>query len=180
MMENFDNSDISHEAFYSVLEETLLKCQATHSKVTVEQEVTTHVIDGRLFTVQSYDMNGQPFLKIKFWVGVNDTRLFYITYIETSASKCKEIFQFCFGGAVKVGWAINYEAIVGFPLTTTSVWATCQSNEYLMERPRPNLPEELTRKGRFWAVDIAMMVQSQIRTMERHFIMCSKYNPEPL
>lgn len=180
MMEYFDNSDINHDTFYSVLNETLLKCQATHGKVTVEHEDTTHVIDGRLFTVQSYDMNGDPFMKVKFWVGVNDTRLFYITYIEASAGQCKEIFQFCFGGAEKVGWCLNYESIVGFKQVTTSVWATCQSPHYLMERPRPNMPEELTRTGRFWAVDIAMMVQSQIRTMERHYVMCSAFNPEPL
>lgn len=180
MMDYFDNSDINHETFYNVLSETLLKCQATNGKVTVEQEQTTHVIDGRLFTVQSYDMEGNPFMKVRFWVGVNDKRLFYISYIEVSASRCKEIFQFCFGGAEKAGWNVNYECIVGFKQTTTSVWATCLSPDYLMERPRPNMPEELTRTGRFWAVDIAMMVQSQIRTMERHFVMCSDFNPEPL
>lgn len=180
MMENFDNSNINHDTFYSVLQETLLKCQATHGKVTVEQEATTHVIDGRLFTVQSHDLAGKPFLKVKFWVGVNDKRLFYITYIELAPIQCKEIFQFCFGGAESAGWKMNYECIVGYAAPTTSVWATVESAEYLMERPRPNLPEEFTRAGRFWAVDIAMMVQSQIRTMERHFVKCSGYNPEPL
>jgi hypothetical protein len=180
MMDYFDNSDINHDTFYSILEETLNKCQATHGKVKVTQEKTTHVIDGRLFTVRSSHADGSPFLEAKFWVGVNDRRLFYITYLEKDAKECEEVFKFCFGGAEKAGWSLNYENIVGFTNLTTSVWATCLCPEYLMERPRPNMPEELTRAGRFWAVDISMMVQSQLRTMERHGVRCSTATPEPL
>jgi hypothetical protein len=179
-LDYFDNSDVSHETFYAVLMDIIGKCQATHGKVEVTRVPTTFVIDGSLFTIKAPGFGGQPGLEVKFWVGVNDRRIFYITYVEDDPTRCKDAFQFCFGGAEKAGWSINYECIVGFPKTTTSIWATVFSDEYLMERPRPGQDEEFTRAGRFWAVDIAMMLQSQIRTMERHFIKCSPYNPEPL
>lgn len=180
MNDYFDNSDISHETFYEVLADALSKCRASFGFVTVQHEKTTYVLDGHLFNVQSYDGQGKEHLKLKFWVGVNDKRLFYITYVEETPAQCRDVFSFCFGGAAKAGWEMNYESIVGLEPSTTSVWGTCMSDHYLMERPRPGLPEEFTRSGRYWAIDIAMMVQSQIRTMERHNMECSQFNPEPL
>jgi hypothetical protein len=179
-LDYYDNSDVSHETFYEVLKDTIGKCQATHGKVEVTRQPTTFVVDGSLFSVKTVGFNGGPGIEVKFWVGVNDRRLFYITYVEADPASCKDIFQFCFGGAEKAGWSVNYECIVGFAKTTTSIWATVFSDEYLMERPRPGQDAEFTRAGRFWAVDIAMMLQSQIRTMERHFTLCSPYDPEPL
>jgi hypothetical protein len=180
MKDYFDNSNINHDTFYEVLEEYLKKCRASYGFVDVKHERTTYVIDGRLFTVQSYDGDGNPMLQIKFWVGVNDKRLFYITYVTELPEKCKDVFAFCFGGAEKICWQFNYEPIFWHKTQATSIWGTCISENYLMERPRPGLPEEFTRSGRFWATDIAMMVQSQIRTMERYGMECSEFNPEPL
>lgn len=174
-----DSSVIFHDKFYRALDESLSKCIATHGPVTVESVKTSYVIEGRLYTVKSRGADGSPLVEVKFWTGVNDKRLFFITYIGEKPDYCKDLFQFTFGGAEKICWEFNYEAINGEALGT-SIWGTCKSDGYLMERPRPNLPEELTRTGRFWATDIAMMVQSQIRTMERNDIKCLARNPEPL
>lgn len=144
----------------------------------IEVKSTDYVLDGRTFSVQT--SAGE----FPFWVGVNGPRLFFIAYISgADAQLAKEQFAFCFGGAAKVGWEMNYEPIDG----GVSIWATCMT-----DRALPLVLEDankivdfkakasLTQEGAFWVNDIAMMVQSWVRTCERKNIQRHELEPAPL
>ena len=122
----------------------------------------------------------------RFWLGINGPRLFFIVYVKgIDADRAREAFSFCFGGAKKVGWEVNYE-----PLDNgVSVWATCMTDRSIpmLEKSLHNTRGVnrdpvlfLAEYGQFWATDIAMMVQSWVRTSERLGIECHDKEPAPL
>jgi hypothetical protein len=117
---------------------------------------TAYVIRGNAVNIAT--ATGQ----FPFWVGVNGRRLFFIANVSVDPKAAEHAFQFCFGGAQAVGWKINYQPIEG----GTSIWGTCMTTDGVVARSaveRCSLSEE----GLFWATDIAMMVQSWVRTCER-------------
>jgi hypothetical protein len=156
-------------------------------RVNVFSEHTEYVISGRVYKVES------SFGSWSMWVGLNGPRIFYIAYIGCGAREARETFAFCFGGAEKVGWEFNYEPAADLNGNFVSIWGSCMAD---MDRPmvvvdhdspiRPYLnasaespstlvsananrrPAVVTPYGEFWITDIALMVQSYIRTCERH------------
>lgn len=140
----------------------------------VSMQPTSYVLHGRTCWMES---SAGVF---PFWVGVNGPRLFFITYMAgISPEQAKEAYAFCFGGAEKVGWLINYEPIEG----GISIWANVMTDRKtpLSENAefRSNA-HTLTEEGVFWVTDIALMVQSWIRTSERLGYKCHTTEPAPL
>lgn len=150
----------------------------THPEVQMTD--TAYVLPGR--TCWLTTASGE----FKFWVGINGPRLFFIAWMaDITPERAKDVFQFCFGGAEKVGWQVNYEPLDGGGV---SVWANCMTDP---DKPLTAPSDSagfttaqsnytLTDDGLFWVTDIAMMVQSWIRTSERHAIKCHPKEPAPL
>jgi hypothetical protein len=156
-----------HHQFFVELENACKRIIGMSGEhLTVRMKPTEYVISGYSITVTTNE--GLPF---PFWIGVNGPRLFFIAYVDATPEIATHAFQFCFGGARKVGWDVNYEKID----SGTSIWATCMT-----DRDRPLSGESITEEGRFWAADIAMMVQSWVRTCERNQIRRHKLEPAPL
>ncbi len=135
---------------------------------------TSYVLDGRTYSLTS---GGAEYA---FWIGINGPRLFFIAYVkDVEQDEARQAFSFCFGGAQKVGWEMNYE-----PLDNgVSIWASCMTDRnrpLSAGSPSPAEPLQLTAEGEFWATDIAMMVQSWVRTCERLKIRCHDLEPAPL
>lgn len=146
----------------------------------VSMKETTYVLNGRTYTVHT------PGGEFAFWFGVNGPRLFFIIFVKgVTHGDAQEAFSFCFGGAAKVGWQLNYEPIDG----GVSIWATCMTDQG-KALIAPNSKSTvgagsipilaITDYGDFWVTDVAMMVQSWIRTSERRGIMCHEMEPAPL
>lgn len=164
---------------YSALAEVCRRIVCTDGMLaTVEVKPTNYVLDGRTFVVRT-SSGDYP-----FWLGVNGPRLFFIAYVTgVDAEAAQREFAFCFGGAAKVGWEMNYEPIEN----GVSIWATCMT-----DRTLPLVIEDknvtinngrkgvLTQEGAFWVNDIAMMVQSWVRTCERKSIRRHEMEPAPL
>jgi hypothetical protein len=129
-------------------------------RVTVSSKEAGSILDGRMFMVRTEHGD------FPFWIGINGPRLFFIAYIaDIDEERAKSVFRFCFGGAEKVGWQVNYQEIDG----GVSLWATCMTSAAL----------PLTLNG-FWGRDIALMVQAWIHTCEREQIQRHKLDPVPL
>ncbi|MES2741373.1 MAG: hypothetical protein V4754_10540 [Pseudomonadota bacterium] len=147
----------------------------------VSMAPTSYVLDGRTYSLTSAGAD------YAFWIGINGPRLFFIAYVkDVQQEQARQAFSFCFGGAQKVGWEMNYE-----PLDNgVSIWASCmtdrnrplsQAHSSTSSEPNePNEPLRLTAEGEFWVTDIAMMVQSWVRTCERLQIRCHDMEPAPL
>lgn len=146
----------------------------------VSMTESSYVISGMDYQVKT--ANGA----FRFWLGVNGPRLFFIVYSKgIDANRAHEVFSFCFGGAEKIGWEINYELIEN----GVSIWATCMTDRNMpLIELKPHSTRGLshdpvfglTDYGQFWATDIAMMVQSWVRTSERSGIECHDKEPAPL
>ena len=108
----------------------------------------------------------------RLWIGLNINRLFVIYFVPCAgngrsaaelATELKNVFRYTFGGAEKVGYAINFEAVEpadgheGF----VSIWMTVTAEGDFLYSPREKL---------FWAQDIAMMTESFLRTAARNNI----------
>ena len=158
----------SYNSFYAELEGACARIvSASGDLVEVDMKKTEYVLPGH--TVEITTKHGSSF---PFWVGVNGPRIFFIAYVTAEPTEAKNAFQFCFGGAQKVGWEMNYEGIN----SGTSIWATVMT-----DKTRPLIAgSELTDEGHFWATDIAMMVQSWVRTCERLNIKRHELDPAPL
>lgn len=130
---------------------------------------TDYVVNGYTFVVESGEN------RYAFWLGVNGPRLFFVTYVVAEKSVAKEVFNFCLGGAEKVGWGFNFEPTGDGEIL--SIWGSCMTD---VSRPLAQFSPtvrangqpivELTAHGVFWMTDIAMMAQSLIRTSERQKI----------
>lgn len=150
------------------------------AQASVEMAKTKFVVDGRIFRVRC---GANTF---RFWFGANGPRLFFIVYMhKINPSNACDAFAFCFGGAAKVGWELNYEPIEN----GVSIWATCmteratplvQPASHVSQGLSDNQSYEVTADGHFWATDVAMMVQSWIRTSERLGFACHEMEPAPL
>ena len=152
------------------------------SPIDVVYTPTDFVTSGGLFTCRSKSVS----LEKKIWVGINGPRLFFIVYVDKSdIEEAKNIFNFCFGGAKRVGWDFYYERVNNDVL---SIWGTLMTdratplvseNPNLSKSGRPAL--DATEEGLFFLTDIAIMAQSFIRTCERHLISAPpEMNPAPL
>ena len=147
---------------------------------TVTIKETSYVLTGRTYTLSTAQGD------FSFWFGANGPRLFFIAYVAgLEPNKAQDAFAFCFGGTAKVGWQLNYEPIEN----GVSIWATCMTDESrTLVQPKANCTTglsaepifEMTEYGSFWVTDIAMMVQSFIRTSERCGIACHAMEPAPL
>lgn len=170
-----------YKRFFDQVEERLQRIRPMKGCVTVSRKVTNFVMDGEHFTVGSDDPAFAD-MAITFWLGLNEHRMIFITYLNRDQEECREIFQFCFAGAEKAGWSINYEALdhhmVGAVLSGCSVWANCSSDQPMVDCRSEH--GSLTPAGYFWATDVAMMVQSILRTAERHEVASLEKMPEPL
>jgi hypothetical protein len=149
------------DAFNDEIHETCSRIIAVSGeRVTVSSKEAGYILDGRIFTVRT-ECGDFP-----FWIGVNGPRLFFIAYVaDIDEVRARTVFRFCFGGAEKVGWQVNYQKIDG----GVSLWATCMTSAAL----------PLTLDG-FWGRDIALMAQAWVRTCEREQIQRHKLDPAPL
>lgn len=161
--------------FLDRVEAKLRKARSTDGGVDLVRRPTEFVLEGEEFTMYPTHDGVRGEIGITFWLGVNERRLFFISYIQRSAADCKEAFRFCFGGACKVGWEFSYEPLKRDIMDGCSVWGTCMADGALVDNAC-----ELTSDGLFWATDIAMMAQSMLRTAEREAIVCMDLPPEPL
>lgn len=142
----------------------------------VDSKPTAYVIEGRIFNVTT------KLGRFTFWVGINGPRLFFIVNMKNiSVEEAEKTFSFCFGGAEKVGWNTNYQPMYN----GVSIWSTCTTDRdralsILRDESADPIAVELTEEGLFWVTDIAMMVQSWIRTCERTKMVCHDIDPAPL
>ncbi len=170
-----------YKRFFDQVEERLNRIRPMKGSVTVNRRPTNFVMDGEHFTVGSDDSDYVD-MAITFWLGLNEHRMIFITYLNREQDDCKQIFQFSFAGAEKAGWSINYEALdhhmAGGVLSGCSVWGSCSSNQAMVDWSSEH--GNLTPAGHFWATDVAMMVQSVLRTAERHGVASLEKMPEPL
>jgi len=186
-----------HNTINPFFKEILVACNRIRamdgSTVFVSQKSTNYVVPGHTYTVSHQDK------AMSFWVGVNDKRMFFIVYNNIDQETAKDKFQFTFGGSTKAGWQINYENIeitnkdpsISSELKGVSIWGSCTSEQPLTEKKdrqedfesgfNVKQIEVLSTTGKYWATDIAMMVQSWFRTCERFKIEGIKgMEPEPL
>jgi hypothetical protein len=183
MSTNFDVGDAlkMQSAFLDRLRECLGRVVSMDGqRVTITETPTEYVIGGRIYHVKS------SFGTWPTWVGLNGPRIFYIAYATAKANEAKDAFAFCFGGAEKVGWEFNYEPSADMNGDFVSLWGTCMTDGdkplAFMDKDVPisaaplgsgpihgikTRPPSVTAYGDFWVTDIAMMVQSYIRTCER-------------
>ncbi len=151
-----------------------------NDNLSVSNLITEYVISGRQYDL--VPLLGNSETVFRFWIGVNVDRLFFITYIaEVTTEEAKEKFKFTFGGAEKVGWQMQYERIDG----GVSIWGVCVAEDNLCAfsetiRVDNMAVAQLTKRGLFWATDIAMMAQSFVRTCEREGIATHSLAPAPL
>jgi hypothetical protein len=142
----------------------------------IESRATEYVIEGRTIIVRT--RNGD----FPFWVGLNGPRIFFIAYVaDIEKELAQQTYKFTFGGAAKIGWAISCESLAG----GVSIWGTLDGDfecPLAVAEPQQVGPAvaRLTKHGRFWAVDIAMMVQSWVRTSQRANITRHELDPAPL
>ena len=116
---------------------------------------------------------------VPVWIGVNCGRIIFIVRLAEKPDRCREVFEFAFGGAAKVGWSFHYEPTQSGE--DTSVWGTVETNSLFVEGRHDTIPgPNLTRDGAFWANDTALMMQSAIRTIQRENVTLSTMMPEPL
>lgn len=175
-MENHKDLNV----FLYRVEQKLRAIRSTHGGVEVTRRRTDFVLAGEEFTlrptrdgvVESEDAG------IRFWLGVNELRMFFITYVNGTAEDSKETFKFSFGGACKVGWEFSHEPLEIDVLARCSIWGTCMAAEPLVIHDESG--PVISSAGRFWATDIAMMAQSMLRTAERKNVFCLDLAPEPL
>lgn len=142
--------------------------------------VTHYVIPGREFNLN----DGAD--SLVFWVGLNGGRIFFISRFVGKPEELKAAFLFSFGGAAKIGWDFHYEPVT-LEGHETSIWGTVDTGKALTEivgeRERSHElhpADRLTNDGCFWVNDIAMMLQSLLRTSQRHGIKNSSSSPAPL
>lgn len=114
-------------------------------------------IFGHLFQLVS------PKLTFKVWVGLYVHRVFIIYFVKSDGSedfvdKIRELYQFTFGGAQKVGFDASYEVFEVQGESFLSIWLTAPTEKDLLTNPMEKL---------FWAQDVAMMTESFIRTSVR-------------
>lgn len=180
-MNEFEDIPISnYKRFFDQVEERLLRIRPMKGGVTVKRRATNFVMDGEHYTVASDDPDFAD-MAIVFWLGLNEHRMIFITYLDRDKSDCTEIFKFCFAGALKAGWSINFEELdhhMVEVLSGCSVWGGCSADEPMVDMRSEHA--SLTRAGNFWATDVAMMVQSILRTAERNGVASLSRLPEPL
>lgn len=170
-----------YKCFFDEVEKRLRRIRPMKGGVTVTRKPTNFVMDGEHFTVGSDDPDFSE-MAITFWLGLNEHRMIFITYLNREKVECEQVFQYCFSGATKAGWGINYEALdhhmVGGVLSGCSVWGSCSASQPMVDWARSD--GLLTPGGHFWATDVAMMVQSILRTAERNDVASLEKLPEPL
>lgn len=171
----------AYKRFFDEVQERLERIRPMKGGVLVRRSPTNFVMDGEHFFVSS-DHSDYSQIEIAFWLGVNEHRMIFITYLNRRKGECEEIFQFCVAGAKKAGWDINFEgldsAVVGQMLDGCSIWGSCTADQPMVDSRYEN--GSLTPAGHFWATDVAMMVQSILRTAERNQIASLDKVPEPL
>ncbi len=168
---SFSAHDNKSIFFLKSLEERFQKIIGMDGKqVEVVFSISDYVIPGVLIKVKSDN------LCLPTWVGVNGGRIFFIVRLKCDPEKSEKIMKFAFGGASKVGWSFFYqEASEG----ETSVWGTLENKKSFVKESSVGVLS-LTKNGFFWSNDIAMMMQSAFRTIEREEILTSNKDPEPL
>jgi hypothetical protein len=141
--------------------------------VTVTAAPSNYVVPGADIVVADSGAN------VPVWIGVNCGRIIFIVRLAEKPDRCREVFEFAFGGAAKVGWSFHYEPTQSGE--ETSVWGTVETNALFVEGRHDTIPgATLTRDGAFWGNDTALMMQSAIRTIQRENVSLSAMMPEPL
>jgi hypothetical protein len=162
--------------FFDEVEQRMALIRSTHGTVSISRKATDFVLDGEQYTVTAI-ADGQPGISVTFWLGLNMHRLHFITYLNQDKSTCEDRFAFCFGGAKKVGWEFFFEPLSREMVDGCSIWGTCNTDAGMVSY---QFESSVTDHGRYWACDIAMMVQSLLRTAERFNVACMDIPPEPL
>jgi hypothetical protein len=181
-----DEAGMIAEAFFKEVAkacERIVTMDGDHPSISIKP--TAYVIDGRTISVKT----GRG--EFPFWLGLNGHRIFFIVYMgEIDVTAAKDFYKFTFGGAHKMGWDVNVEPIAD----GVSIWCTFTSDPskplaFSNEadgRPAGSAASDqqdeagITKEGLFWAADIAMMVQSWIRTSERGNLIRHDMDPAPL
>lgn len=174
--------------FYQAVEQGCMRIVATgNDPVAATTMMTEFVISGRKYELSV--RNGSDMNKYRFWLGVNVSRLFFITNLaDIDTETAKKKFHITFGGAERCGWVINYEpipkgvAIVGM-CDVGDDYTTVEDDLCILPtagNDGARVKPELTRKGLFWATDICLMVQSLLRTCERENVRSHNLPPAPL
>jgi len=117
----------------------------------------------------------------RFWVGVNVFKLSVVFFVRPNCSDSEdpvevvqEIFRYSMGGAEAQGYSVNFEAAHLSNETFVSIWCTVNADRDFLLFPS---------KKTFWSNDIAMMLQSLVRTGTRqkaHVSLITQAMPQPL
>lgn len=75
--------------------------------VTVTAAASAYVVPGADIVVSDAGAS------VPVWIGVNCGRIIFIVRLAEAGERCKDVFEFAFGGASKVGWSFHYEPTAG-------------------------------------------------------------------
>jgi hypothetical protein len=132
----------------------------TDAATLTAKDVGEKDIFGNLFLLEG--ANG---FRFKLWVGLNVYRIFVIYFVDATdkdagyTDRLREIFQFTFGGAEKIGFHTFWERAHPDGEDVVSIWMSATVKESFLTSPTEKL---------FWAQDVAMMTQSFLRTALRY------------
>lgn len=170
----------------STLPKQLKKIKHTKNDTTSIQVLSDIDIFGRGYRLS---IDSKDYL---LWFGLNVKRLFsiYFVVVDTENNHFKtntnynssatdyvkwlqeDVFKFTFGGAIKVGYSVNFELVKVDSVDLVSIWCTNNCEKDFLFSSSEKL---------FWAQDLAMMTESFIRTSLRKNIKIShKIQPAPL
>ena len=148
-------------------------------RVSVKYTFTDYVIPGCLFTVTT-DTGSYP-----FWVGVNGSRLSFVSYLSSSQIRMQEVFQTTFVEPAKIGWTFSHLAFRASQHAMT-LWGSCLAHEPLIV-PIENSPlirgetlQRITPAGHFHIHELAQIAQLYLRTVEFAYIKSPDIDPGPL
>lgn len=174
-----DQFDAAADYFLRGCEERFSRIVGYGPTLVCSSNVTHYVIPGREFCLSD---GGKS---LTAWIGLNGDRIFFITRYLATPDALREKFHFSLGGAEKVGWHFHFEPVHHAAQPETSIWGTVQTGDRLI-CPRTIPPticgatQQLTDAGCFWVNDIAMMLQSLLRTGQRSGLKNGEHAPAPL
>jgi len=121
----------------------------------------------------------------QFWLGINAPRLMFCTLAEgRSQDTTEHAFRYLAASAGSMSWEVLFEplrdGVTGLVATCVADHRTALVAEIASRSSEQAAVAMLTRHGRYWALETALLVQGWLRTCERYAIRSSQQPPTPL
>ncbi|MHD0644303.1 hypothetical protein ACYPKM_01535 [Pseudomonas aeruginosa] len=178
LSDSFDNSLVNHRDFFTVIRQSLERGKSKYGSMRVSFEPLNGIIDGALFTILTQGSDTLDPLTVKVWIGVNGSQIYYVSELAEAPNICKNALGQVPLLGQPLGWSFTQQPLAG--IQSTELSGICHSDSLVVDRPRKGMVEELSRQGRIHAVDVARLMQAQVRCMEQNLIKCVEADPEPL